>query len=144
MNIDWIAFTPWSALAGGVLIGLAAALFILLNGRVAGISGIMGGLLRPVDGDVLWRVAFIGGLLLTPFLWQMFGRLPAIRIDAGYPMIILAGLLVGYSTRLGSGCTSGHGVCGVSRFSPRSLLATACFMATGFITVWAMRHLIGV
>lgn len=143
ITVDWYAFTPWSALIGGVLIGLAAALFILWSGRIAGISGILGGLLRPGEGDTLWRVAFLGGLIVAPLLWQMFDRLPAIRIEAGYPMIIAAGLIVGYSTRLGAGCTSGHGVCGISRLSPRSLLATACFMATGFLTVYAVRHLAG-
>ncbi|MBN7796875.1 YeeE/YedE family protein [Parahaliea mediterranea] len=143
VTVDWYAFTPWSALIGGALIGLAAALFILWSGRIAGISGILGGLLRPAEGDTLWRVAFLGGMIVTPLLWQMFDRLPAIRIEAGYPMIIAAGLIVGYSTRLGAGCTSGHGVCGISRLSPRSLLATVCFMATGFLTVYVVRHLAG-
>ncbi len=143
MNIDWHAFTPVSALIGGALIGLAAGLFILLNGRIAGISGILGGLLRPRDGDILWRALFIGGLIVSPVLWQMADRLPAIRIDTGYPLLIVAGLLVGYSTRLGSGCTSGHGVCGLSRLSPRSLVATLCFMASGFITVYILRHVLG-
>lgn len=143
MAIDWYAFTPWSALAGGVMIGLAAGAFVLLNGRIAGISGIVGGLLRPAPGDTLWRVAFIGGMIAAPLLWQMFDRLPGIRIEAGYPLLIVAGLLVGFSTRLGAGCTSGHGVCGISRLSPRSLLATGCFMATGFATVFLARHVLG-
>jgi uncharacterized membrane protein YedE/YeeE len=143
MTIDWTAFSPWPALAGGLLIGLAAALFILLNGRIAGISGILGGLLRPTAGDLRWRLAFLGGMLASPLLWQLFAPLPAMQIDAGYPLLVVAGLIVGFSTRYGSGCTSGHGVCGISRLSPRSLLATACFMATGFATVFVLRHMTG-
>ncbi len=143
MTIDWAAFTPWSALAGGVLIGLAATLFVLLNGRIAGISGIVGGLLTPNRGDIAWRVAFVVGMLLAPTVWLAFTQLPEIRIEAGYPLIVLAGLIVGISTRYGAGCTSGHGVCGLSRFSPRSLIATLAFMGTGFATVFVVRHLIG-
>ncbi|SEO45443.1 YeeE/YedE family protein [Aquisalimonas asiatica] len=143
MTVDWAAFTPWSALAGGVLIGLAAALFILLNGRVAGISGIVGGLLAPRRGDVGWRLAFIAGMVVAPVVWLAATSLPEIRIEAGYPMLILAGLVVGISTRYGAGCTSGHGVCGISRLSPRSLVATIAFMATGFATVFVIRHVIG-
>lgn len=140
IDIAWNSFTPWSALAGGLIIGLAAALFVLLNGRIAGISGIIGGLLTPGSGDTLWRVAFVGGMILAPLLAMATGTLPAIEINAGYPTIILAGLLVGIGTRYGSGCTSGHGVCGLSRFSPRSLVATLCFMAAGFVTVYLIRH----
>jgi uncharacterized protein len=143
MTIDWAAFTPLSALGGGVLIGIAAGAFILLNGRIAGISGIAGGLLRPVSGDVGWRVAFIAGLLLAPLLWLSVAALPEIRIDADYPLLVIAGLVVGVSTRYGSGCTSGHGVCGISRLSPRSIVATLAFMATGFITVFVVRHVLG-
>ena len=143
MTIDWAAFTPWSALAGGVLIGLAAALFLLVNGRIAGISGIVGGLLTPSRGDVAWRVAFIAGMVGAPLVWLAVTSLPAIRIEAGYPMLIAAGLIVGISTRYGAGCTSGHGVCGISRLSPRSLVATVAFMATGFGTVYVLRHMIG-
>lgn len=142
MNIDWAAFTPLSALAGGALIGLAAAIFLLFNGRIAGISGIVGGLLAFKPTDISWRLAFIVGMLAAPLLWMVFSTLPEIRIDAGYPLLIAAGLLVGFSTRYGSGCTSGHGVCGLSRLSPRSLVATLCFMATGFATVFIVRHLI--
>lgn len=141
MTIDWTHFTPLAALAGGLLIGLAAAAFALFNGRIAGISGIIGGLLRPRSGDMGWRSAFLIGLLAAPWLYQVFAPLPDIRIDAGNGTLILAGLLVGVGTRYGSGCTSGHGVCGISRLSPRSLVATACFMLTGFVTVFAMRHL---
>jgi uncharacterized membrane protein YedE/YeeE len=144
MTIDWNAFTPWASLTGGVMIGLAAAALILINGRIAGISGIVGALLRPQAGDVLWRVLFIGGMLGAPLIWMLFSALPAIRIDAGYPLLIAAGLLVGISTRYGAGCTSGHGVCGLSRLSPRSLVATLAFMATGFLTVYVTRHLMGV
>jgi len=140
--IDWPHFTPWSALAGGVIIGAAAALFLLLNGRIAGISGILGGLLRPMPGDMAWRVAFVVGLLFSPALYGLFARLPGATIEAGYPVLILAGLLVGAGTRYGSGCTSGHGVCGLSRLSPRSLVATAAFMAAGFVTVFIVRHLL--
>lgn len=125
-----------------MLIGLAAAMFILLNGRIAGISGIVGGLLRPAKGDVFWRVAFVAGLVLAPLLYQSAFTLPAVEVNAGVGMLIVAGLLVGVGTRYGSGCTSGHGVCGLGRRSPRSLVATVAFMASGFLTVFVMRHLI--
>ena len=141
--IDWSNFTPWSSLAGGLLIGLAAALFLFLNGRIAGISGILGGLLRPAAGDMAWRVAFILGLVGAPLLFQLFSPLPAVQIDADTATLVAAGLLVGVGTRYGSGCTSGHGVCGLSRLSPRSLVATGAFMAAGFVTVFLVRHLIG-
>ena len=126
--IDWTHFTPWTSLAGGLLIGTAAAMFLLLNGRIAGISGILGGLLRPRAGDIGWRVAFIAGLLAAPLLYQLAAPLPAVQIDAGTAVLVVAGLLVGIGTRYGSGCTSGHGVCGLSRLSPRSLVATLAFM----------------
>jgi hypothetical protein len=142
MAIDWTHFTPWPALAGGVLIGLAAAAFVLLNGRIAGISGILGGLLRPARGDVAWRVAFLAGLAGAPLAYGLFAALPDARIDAGVPALVAAGLLVGLGTRYGAGCTSGHGVCGLSRLSPRSLVATLSFMAAGFVTVYAIRHLL--
>lgn len=142
MSIDWNHFTPWSALAGGALIGLAAALFLLLNGRIAGISGVLGGLLRPVRGDIAWRVAFVLGLVGAPLVYGLFAVLPIPQIDAGNAALVAAGLLVGVGTRYGSGCTSGHGVCGVSRLSPRSLVATACFMGAGFATVFVIRHLL--
>ncbi len=143
MTIDWNAFTPWASLAGGALIGLAAAMFLLLNGRIAGISGIVGGLLAPVRDDIAWRVAFIAGMVAAPAAWLLFTALPAAQIDADYPALIIAGLLVGVGTRYGSGCTSGHGVCGLSRLSLRSLGATLAFMAAGFVTVFIVRHLIG-
>jgi len=140
--IDWTHFTPWSALAGGLLIGASAALLLLANGRIAGISGILGGLLRPAAGDVAWRAAFIGGLVFSPALYALFAGLPDATVEAGYTVLVLAGLLVGAGTRYGSGCTSGHGVCGLSRLSPRSLVATLVFMAAGFATVFVVRHLL--
>ena len=144
MTVDWNAFTPWSSLAGGALIGVAAAMFALLNGRVAGISGVLGGLLKPVRGDIGWRVAFVLGLLSAPLLYLLVADVPRPQIDAGYVALVLAGLLVGVGTRYGSGCTSGHGVCGLSRFSPRSLAATVAFMGAGFATVYVIRHLYGI
>ena len=138
--IDWTHFTPWTSLAGGVLIGAAAAMLLLLNGRIAGISGILGGLMRPARGDVAWRAAFLAGLLFAPALYALVTRIPAPTIEAGYPLLLVAGALVGIGTRYGSGCTSGHGVCGLSRLSPRSLVATFAFMASGFATVFAVRH----
>ncbi|RFP16143.1 MULTISPECIES: YeeE/YedE family protein [unclassified Duganella] len=142
MVIDSLNFTPWSALLGGVLIGAAAALLILLNGRIAGISGIIGGLLRPVQGDILWRITFVGGLILAPLVYGAFYAWPHAQIDADYGVLIAAGLLVGVGTRYGSGCTSGHGVCGISRLSPRSIAATAIFMAAGFVSVYLIRHVL--
>ena len=142
MTVDWMHFTPWTSLAGGVLLGLASALFIVLNGRVLGISGILGGLIRPRAGDTRWRVAFILGLLVAPTVWAWFAPPVAPRIDAGWGVLVVAGLLVGWGTRYGSGCTSGHGVCGLSRRSPRSLVATLAFMGAGFATVLVVRHLI--
>lgn len=144
MTIDWSAFSPGSALLGGAIIGLAAALFILVNGRVAGVSGIVGGLMRGSARDASWRVAFIVGMLAAPLACALFTTLPEIEIAAGYPLLIVAGLAVGVGTRYGSGCTSGHGVCGLSRLSPRSLAATLCFMAAGFATIFVTRHLLGV
>ena len=141
MAIAWNAFTPWPALIGGLLIGLAAAMFVLLNGRIAGISGVLGGLFKPTRGDLGWRVAFIGGLIGAPLVYAIFSTLPSVQIDAGYGALLVAGFLVGVGTRLGSGCTSGHGVCGLSRLSARSLVATATFMAAGFVTVFVLRHL---
>ena len=143
MTIDWVGFTPWSALAGGALIGLAASLFALLNGRVAGISGLLGSLLQRGAEGRGEKAAFLLGLLLAPLLWGVFVALPPIDFEAESLGLIVAGLLVGIGTRYGSGCTSGHGVCGISRLSPRSLLATLCFMTTGFATVFVLRHLLG-
>ena len=144
MMIDWIAFTPWASLAGGVLIGIAAAMFVLLNGRVAGVSGVLGGLLRPARGDVAWRIAFVLGLVAAPAVYVLGTALPLPTINAGFGALALAGLLVGVGTRYGSGCTSGHGVCGLARLSPRSLVATLTFMGAGFATVFILRHVLGV
>jgi len=142
MTIDWNHFTPWASLAGGIILGIAAALFVLLNGRVLGISGILGGLIKPQAGDAGWRIAFVAGLIAAPLLWRLFAPLPMPRVDASIPVLVIAGLLVGWGTRYGSGCTSGHGVCGLARLSPRSLAATLAFMAAGFATVYIARHLI--
>ncbi len=143
MTIDWAHFTPWSALAGGILLGLATGLFVLANGRIAGISGLLGSLLKPKASGWLDSLLFILGLLLAPWLWLVFADLPVIEMQVGVPGLLLAGLLVGFGARLGAGCTSGHGICGLSRLSPRSLVATLCFMATGFATVFVVRHLLG-
>jgi uncharacterized membrane protein YedE/YeeE len=142
MTLDWINFTPWTALTGGILLGIASAAFILLNGRVLGISGIVGGLITPRRADIGWRLSFLLGLLLAPTALTLLapGLIRAPRIDAGTLTLIAAGLLVGFGTRYGSGCTSGHGVCGLSRLSPRSLVATLTFMAAGFATVFVIRH----
>ena len=144
MAIAWNEFTPWSALAGGALIGLAAAMFVLLNGRIAGISGVIGGLFKPVKGDMAWRAMFVLGLVASPWVYTLSTVLPRPRIDASFGALVIAGLLVGVGTRYGSGCTSGHGVCGLARLSPRSLVATVAFMAAGFATVFATRHLFGI
>lgn len=143
MIIDTAHFTPLSALIGGLIIGAAAILFMLINGRIAGISGIVGGLLTPIKHDVLWRIAFVAGLIMAPFAYGFFAPLPEVQIDADYPLLILAGLLVGIGTRYGSGCTSGHGICGISRLSPRSIVATISFMASAIMTVFIIRHVFG-
>ncbi|HVP89038.1 MAG TPA: YeeE/YedE family protein [Casimicrobiaceae bacterium] len=143
MQIDWTAFTPWSALAGGALIGVAASLLLLGSGRIAGVSGIVGGMLRPARDDFGWRVAFAVGMLLAPLAFIALAALPPLQIAAGYPTLIIGGLLAGIGTRYGSGCTSGHGVCGVARASPRSIAATLCFMVAGFVTVYVVRHVVG-
>lgn len=142
MAIDWNAFTPAASLLGGVLIGLAASLLLLVAGRIAGISGILGGLLRVQKGDAAWRVAFLFGLIAAPWLFALVANARPIRIDASLPAILAAGFLVGIGTRYGAGCTSGHGVCGISRLSPRSMAATAVFMAAGFVTVFVLRHVL--
>ena len=143
MSIDWAAFTPWAALAGGIIIGIASVLLALANGRIAGISGIVGGLLRPAFPDAAWRIAFLAGLIAAPLLYTAYAALPEIIVVAGYPTLIVAGLVVGIGTRYGAGCTSGHGVCGLSRLSPRSLAATLAFMGAGFATVFVVRHVLG-
>lgn len=142
MTIDMSAFTPVAALLGGALIGLAAVLLVLFNGRIAGISGIVGSLLPPRASGGAWRVAFVIGLLAAPWAYGLFAPVPATASPASWPVLVIAGLLVGFGTRLGSGCTSGHGVCGLSRLSMRSLVATLCFMAAGFATVFVARHVL--
>ncbi|WP_439271539.1 YeeE/YedE family protein [Pseudochrobactrum sp. HB0163] len=138
-------FTPWSALAGGALIGFSAVMLMLFEGRIAGISGIVSKLFPPYsDNRFLARSAFVLGLLTAPFIYMIFsGQLPVINVSSDPVLMISAGLLVGFGAVFGSGCTSGHGVCGISRLSPRSILATTLFMAAGFITVYIMRHIIG-
>lgn len=130
------------AIAGGVLIGLASSLLILLNGRIAGISGILGGLLHPGTNDVAWRFTFLTGLVVSPLVYGLLATLPVVEVEAEPWLLILVGLLVGFGTRLGSGCTSGHGVCGIARVSRRSIAATLIFIASGMLTVYVMRHLL--
>lgn len=146
MHIAWEHFTPFSALGGGLLIGLASIILMAGIGRIAGVTGILAGVMIGLIGakksEWLWRLAFVLGLAISPFLFQFFGELPTIDIDTGWPAILVAGLIVGFGTRLGSGCTSGHGVCGISRLSPRSIIATIAFMGAGFATVAAIRHLL--
>ena len=144
MNIDWAHFTPFASLTGGIILGLASAIFILVNGRILGISGILGGLMPPKLGDTFWRISFLLGLLVAPTVFHVVvpaQYITAPRIDATDMMVVIAGLLVGIGTRYASGCTSGHGVCGLSRLSPRSLVATLSFMGAGFAMVYVMRHL---
>jgi len=138
MVIDWSHFTPLESLGGGLLIGLAAALFMMVHGRIMGISGILGGILRPIKSDFLWRATFLLGLIAAPFVARMAGLISAPKIDGSVFQLVIAGLLVGFGTALGSGCTSGHGVCGIARLSPRSLLATVLFVSSGMVTVWAV------
>ena len=143
MQIDWLSFTPIPSLLGGILLGVAAALYVLFHGRILGISGIVSGLLHPKAGDWSWRLAFVLGLLSSPFLGALIlGILPIIEVDASWLTVIVAGLLVGFGVQYGSGCTSGHGICGLSRLSPRSLVATLSFMMAGFLVVFVVRHLI--
>lgn len=135
MTIDWAHFTPWSAALGGVLIGLAVTLLLVFNGRIAGISGILGGILKPIKGDIGWKIVFILGIMIAPSLFIYFAYSPAVVITTSMPILILAGLFVGFGTRLGGGCTSGHGICGMARFSRRSIVAVLIFMVVAFITV---------
>lgn len=147
MTIAWNTFTPWSSLIGGLLIGLAAAIFLLGNGRIAGIAGIVASPLRALLGGKslqpeVTRLAFIGGLLLAPWAWRLVAPLPVATVDVGPVGLIVAGLLVGVGVRMGNGCTSGHGVCGLSRFSLRSLANVLAFMGAGFATVFVLRHVL--
>ena len=144
MVIDWLSFTPIPSLLGGIILGVAAALYVLLYGRILGISGIVSGLLHPKLADSAWRVSLVLGLISAPFLAALFfGIIPVVEIDSGWLAIVIAGLLVGFGAQYGSGCTSGHGICGLSRLSPRSLVATLAFMSAGFVMVFIIRHMIG-
>ena len=142
MSLDWTHFTPWSSLGGGALIGLAAGALVLGAGRIMGAAGIVGGLVDNRPGDIGWRLWLIAGMLLAPGVLGLFSALKAPVIEASWPVLIIAGLLVGFGTRLGSGCTSGHGICGIARLSSRSIAATALFMLSGFATVFVARHLL--
>ena len=144
MVIDWLSFTPIPSLLGGIILGVAAALYVLLHGRILGISGIVSGLLHPKLADSAWRLNLVLGLISAPFLAALFfGIIPVVEIDSGWLAIVIAGLLVGFGAQYGSGCTSGHGICGLSRLSPRSLVATLAFMSAGFVIVFIIRHMIG-
>ena len=144
MQIDWLAFSPGPAFFGGILLGVAAALYVILHGRILGVSGIVSGLLSPKEGDIAWRLSLVLGLLSAPFVGSLlFGLQTTTVIDADWIAIIAAGVLVGFGANYGSGCTSGHGVCGLSRLSPRSLVATISFMSAGFLVVFVIRHVLG-
>jgi uncharacterized membrane protein YedE/YeeE len=147
MNIDWTHFTPWASLVGGVVIGLATALYLLANGRIAGIAGIVASPLRALlAGTSLLpdvnRLLFVLGLLLAPWAWRLVAPMPTAVVDVGTGGMVAAGLLVGVGVRMGNGCTSGHGVCGLSRFSGRSLVNVLAFMGAGFVTVFVLRHIV--
>lgn len=142
--IDWSSFTPVTSFVGGLLIGSAAMLLWWFNGKIAGVSGIVAGLFSPSSADFRWRLLFVVGLLLSPWLYQLVAPLPAMQVSSNGWLYVVAGLIVGFGTRLGSGCTSGHGICGNARLSARSMVATATFMLTGFITVYIGRHILGV
>ena len=142
IQIDWQAFTPIS-LVGGLMLGVATVVLLLGIGRIAGISGIAASLLKPKKVE-LWQVLFILGLIISPLLYQLFATLPTMEVTDSLPLLITAGLIVGFGTRLGSGCTSGHGICGNARLSPRSMAATVTFMLFGIVTVYIGRQLLGV
>ena len=142
VEFDWLSFTPFSATLGGVIIGLATTLLLIVTGRIAGISGIVGGLFRLQQGEMGWRVAFVAGLLLAPWVYGWITALPPVEIDTSYGLLVLAGFAVGIGTRYGSGCTSGHGVCGLSRLSPRSIVATVIFITTAMATTYVVRHIL--
>lgn len=143
MTIDWSNFTPGSALLGGIMIGVAVSAFVLFNGRVAGITGMIASQLQPEAEGRLEKLLFLLGMAAAPLLWSLANAMPAIAYQGSWPQLLIVGLLVGFGTRYGSGCTSGHGVCGLSRLSPRALVATLCFMAGGFATVFVLRHWLG-
>jgi uncharacterized membrane protein YedE/YeeE len=136
-------FTPVSGLIGGLLIGIATAMLLLLNGRIGGISGIVGGLLATRTSEVVWRAVFVAGLLLGAFVYVLAtGATIPVKMQASLPVLVVAGLLVGFGTRLGSGCTSGHGLCGIARFSKRSIAATAVFFGVAILTVYPTHHVL--
>ena len=141
IQIDWQAFTPIS-LVGGLMLGVATVILLLGIGRIAGISGIFSSLLKPKRVEI-WQVLFITGLIISPLLYRLVNPLPVIEVSTSIPLLIAAGLLVGFGTRLGSGCTSGHGICGNARLSPRSMAATVTFMLFGIVTVYLGRHVLG-
>jgi uncharacterized membrane protein YedE/YeeE len=143
MHINWLAFTPGPSLLGGILLGIATSAYVLLHGRILGVSGIVGGLLRPVKQAWIWRIVLLLGILTSP-LWSifLFDMYPVQIIEANWSMVIVAGLLVGFGAQYASGCTSGHGICGLSRLSPRSLVAIISFMISGFVVVYILRHLL--
>ena len=141
IQIDWQAFTPIS-LVGGLMLGVATVILLLGIGRIAGISGIFSSLLKPKSVE-MWQILFILGLVISPVLYRLARPLPNVEISTSLPLLIAAGLLVGFGTRLGSGCTSGHGICGNARLSPRSLAATVTFMLLGIVTVYIGRHVLG-
>jgi uncharacterized membrane protein YedE/YeeE len=147
MNIAWTSFTPWASLAGGAVIGLATALYLLANGRIAGIAGIVASPLRALMAGTslrpdVNRLLFVLGLLLAPWAWRLVAPFPAAVVDVDTATLVVAGLLVGVGVRMGNGCTSGHGVCGLSRFSGRSLVNVLAFMGAGFVTVFVLRHIV--
>jgi uncharacterized membrane protein YedE/YeeE len=144
MSIDFVHFTPYQALVGGAIIGIAVSILLLFQGKIAGISGILYHLLQPNAVNLRWRAAFLFGLLLSPFIWGLFSELPPIEVNTRSPLLIVSGVLVGYGTVLGSGCTSGHGICGIARLSKRSIIATGLFMASGLLTVYILRHIVGI
>jgi len=141
IQIDWQAFTPIS-LVGGLILGMATVILLLGIGRIAGISGIFSSLLKPKRVE-MWQILFIAGLVISPLLYRLVKPLPVLEISTSIPLLIAAGLLVGFGTRLGSGCTSGHGICGNARLSPRSMAATVTFMLFGIVTVYLGRHVLG-
>ena len=141
IQIEWQAFTPIS-LVGGLMLGVATVILLLGIGRIAGISGIVSSVLKPKNIE-MWQVLFIAGLIVSPLLYRLVKPLPVLDISTSIPLLIAAGLLVGFGTRLGSGCTSGHGICGNARLSPRSMAATVTFMLFGILTVYIGRHVLG-
>lgn len=140
MTIDWESFTPWASLAGGMMIGLAAAMLLLLNGRIMGVSGIVSNVMLARPGSIKWAWAWLLGVLSTPFLFTLLGGQVPVLPKLGWAWVTLAGLFVGVGTNMGSGCTSGHGVCGLSRLSRRSVFAVMAFMGSGMATVYILRH----